>query len=128
MRAGEKRRSALGAERREQVHELHFASRRFLGETLPLHFPSGALELLDQIRPGLFDRFAAGRPWAEIDHRLDMGERFVAGKIFPDFSLIAALCLGIPAITTGENGERKNERDPIQTDNSFTSRSWAIQG
>src|SRR5437773_1399450 len=107
MRADEKRRSPLGAECREQVHELHFPARRVVGETLSFHFPSSALELLDQIRSGLFDRFGAGRPWTEIDHRLDMGERFVAGKIFPDFSLIAAWRLGVPAVATGENREGK---------------------
>src|SRR5690348_4270028 len=85
MRAGEKRRRRLAAERGDKIYELDRASRRLVGERLALDFPSSRFELLNQVSPRLFYRVRSRWTRPEIDHRLDMGQGLVAGEIFPDF-------------------------------------------
>ena len=81
----ERRRAFFAAEGGDQIHELHFPSRRVIAEALSFHFPAGKLELLCQVSSRFFDRLTPGRARAEIDHGLHVSERFFAGKFFPDF-------------------------------------------
>ena len=68
---------------------------------MPLDFPAGRFELLHQIISRFFDGVGAGRARPDIDHGLNMSERFLAGKIFPDFFLTAALRFSVPVIAGG---------------------------
>src|SRR5207248_2851226 len=96
----------------DKIYKLDFAARRFIGKNLALHFPSGRFELRRQKFSRLLDRFRSGWSRTEVHHRLDMGQRSVAGKISPDFSPRVDLQLGLRAIAGAkkiEQSSRDNE-------------------
>jgi hypothetical protein len=86
VRAKKKLRCLLffaGPKARNQIHKCHFPARSLVGKFRARYGPTGGFQLFDDIKARFFQRFRAGGARAEINQMLDVGKRFLAGKIFP---------------------------------------------
>src|SRR4030095_16484320 len=94
MRANKKQLLALrlGKAARDEVKEADGAARGLGGEGLIYYLPAGRLQLVVKIVTRFLDRGRSRRGRSEIDQRLDVGERFFAGKLFPRFAVIDRFC------------------------------------
>ena len=112
VRTDEKRRLAFFRRKGgDKIYKLDFAARCFVGKNLAFHFPSGRFELGRQKLSRLLNCFCSRRPRTEVHYRLDVSERFLAGKIFPDFFLRASLRLGVGAVACGEKTEQSTRNN-----------------
>src|SRR5204862_4444081 len=68
-----------------QIYKCHFPTRILVGKFRALYSPTGRLQLLDDIKSRFLQGFRAGGSRAESNQMLDVGKRFLAGKIFPEW-------------------------------------------
>jgi len=89
MRAQQKqwRCVSLAGELGNQICEPDLTPRGIVTEGLSHYLPTGAAELVLDVMPGFFNGFRSSRAWSEIDQSLNVGERFLTRKFFPDFCL-----------------------------------------
>src|SRR2546423_4454019 len=63
------------------------------------------------MRPRLFNRLCPWRAWTEIDHCLNVGQRLIAGKIFPDF--FGRVSTRVVARAKDDGGEKASDESFI---------------
>jgi hypothetical protein len=99
----------LSGKRCDEIYELDFPTRGRVRKSLSRYLPAEHLQLFGEIHPAFFDRLGAGRTWTQIDHRLNVRERFFAGEFLPDFRLSVAGRRRLRPIARSQKTEREKQ-------------------